>query len=426
MRGLLLSLAAANALQPPLALITRRRTGRSDARRSDARRLASVRSGGETRPNLARTASAAALVAGTTVGGGFLGLPAVVKPAGFVPTVVTLTASWLFLLAEALVVAEAVGRCRGSASLTTVAETAGASKLAVRGLFFALVTATLASQLSKAGTLLPALSYRAATLAAAVAACLAALGPSTRRAADLNAVLTAVFAASAVGVGVSATTAVKSGTLAFDASRLAITNAAAARRSIPTILQLLVFAETVPTVSYLLDGDSRQIRRALTLGSLAPLLLEAAWACLGLGLVTRGDPFLHLLGSDSTRLCAILLAGAAVATTALGSILALKSDVAPTASRPRRAALYATLPAVAVALTSPEVFFKAMDFAGAYPVAILWGVFPPLACLKLRRTTNGARTAGPDAWLVALASVSGLFVASTAARDIRGVFRLLL
>ena len=428
-RSLLLYLTAANALQP-LALITRRRTGRSGSRASvrsstDARRLASARSGGETRPNLARTASAAALVAGTTVGGGFLGLPAVVKPAGFVPTVVTLTASWLFLLAEALVVAEAVSRCRGQASLSTVAEAAGASKLAVRGLFFALVTATLASQLAKAGTLLPAVSYRAATLAAAVAACVAALGPSTKRAADLNALLTAVFAMSAVGVGLTATTSIKTGALAFDASRLAITNAAAARRSIPTILQLLVFAETVPTVSYLLDGDSPRIRAALAFGSFAPLVLEAAWACLGLGLVTRGDPFEHLLGSDPTRLCAILLAGSAVATTALGSILALKSDVAPAASQPRRAALYATLPAVAVALTSPEVFFKAMDFAGAYPVAILWGVFPPLACLRLRRTTSGARTAGPDAWLVALASVSGLFVASTAARDIRGVFRLL-
>jgi len=179
----------------------------------------------------------------------------------------------------------------------------------------------------------------------------------------------------------------------------------------------------VPTVNELLDGDAPRIRAALTFGSLAPLLLEVAWACLGLGLVTRADPFEHLLGSDPTRICAILLAGAAVATTALGSILALKSDVAPT--RPRSAALYATLPAVGIAMTSPEVFFRAMDFAGAYPVAILWGVFPPLACLKLRRTTSGARTAGPDAWLAALAAVSGLFVASTAARDFRGVFRLL-
>ena len=154
MLRLLLCLTAVRALQQP-TLATRRRTGRSDAR--------STASSSEKQPNLARTASAAALVAGTTVGGGFLGLPAVVKPAGFVPTVVTLTASWLFLLAEALVVAEAVSRCRGQASLSTVAETAGASKFAVRGLFFALVTATLASQLSKAGTLLPAVSYRAAT-----------------------------------------------------------------------------------------------------------------------------------------------------------------------------------------------------------------------------------------------------------------------
>ena len=267
--------------------------------------------------------------------------------------------------------AEAVSRCRGQASLSTVAETAGASKLAVRGLFFALVTATLASQLSKAGTLLPALSYRAATLAAAVAACVAALGPSTKRAADLNALLTAVFAASAVGVGLTATTAI---TAPSDSpsTRHDYRSRMGPRRgvSIPTILQLLVFAETVPTVNELLDGDAPRIRTALTVGSLAPLLLEAAWACLGLGLITRGDPFEHCWAR-------ILPASAPSCSPARPSrrrrsapYLALKSDVAPTASRPRRAALYATLPAVAVALTSPEVFFKAMDFAGAYPVAI--------------------------------------------------------
>ena len=110
------------------------------------------------------TASAAALVAGTTVGGGFLGLPAVAAPAGFAPTAVTLSASWLFLLAEALVVAEAVGRCRGpkaaAPSVAVVAAEAGVPAQAIRGLFFALVTATLASQLSKAGSMLAGPSYR--------------------------------------------------------------------------------------------------------------------------------------------------------------------------------------------------------------------------------------------------------------------------
>ena len=103
---------------------------------TDARRLASVRSGGE--GPTSRTASAAALVAGTTVGGDS-GLPAVVKPAGFVPTVITLTASWLFLLAEALVVAS-LSRCRGPAAFHGRG-TAGAAARRP-GLFFALVTAT--------------------------------------------------------------------------------------------------------------------------------------------------------------------------------------------------------------------------------------------------------------------------------------------
>ena len=162
------------------------------------------------RPQHPRAALVAARTA-TPWAARFLGLPAVVKPAGFVPTVVTLTASWLFLLAEALVVAEAVGRCRGRPRSPPSRRRPARASSRSEASFFAFVTATLASQLSKAGTLLP-VSYRAATLAAAVAACVAALGPSTKRAADLNAVLTAVFAASAVGVGVSAATAVKSGT----------------------------------------------------------------------------------------------------------------------------------------------------------------------------------------------------------------------
>ena len=152
----------------------------------------------------------------------------------------------------------------------------------------------------------------------------------------------------------------------------------------------------MPTVNELLDGDAPRIRAALAFGSLAPWCSrrrgpawDSAWS-------RGGDPFEHfwvLIRHDCAPFCS-----PARPSRRRRSVLCwpLKSDVAPTASAATAAALYATLPAVAVALTSPEVFFKAMDFAGAYPVAILWGVFPPLACLKLRRTTSGARTAGPD------------------------------
>ena len=421
---------ACAALGPPRASrVVRLRVVRAAS--SDAASSAATSTDGPPRRRGAYgTASAAALVAGTTVGGGFLGLPAVAAPAGFGPTAVTLSASWLFLLAEALVVAEAVGRCRGpkaaAPSVAVVAAEAGVPANAIRGLFFALVTATLASQLSKAGSMLAGLPYRAATLAAAAATLTFALGPSVERAAGANALLTAVFAAAAVAVGGGAAAAARGGALPFDASLLLRNDASAARRALPTVLQLLVFAETVPTVSGLLDGDPRRVRLALAFGSLCPLLLEVAWAYLGLGLgAPRVDPVDVLLAAPPTRAATAALAASAVATTALGSALALRSDVPEAVARRKLAALLAALPAVAVALTSPDVFFAAMDWAGAYPVALLWGLFPPVALLRLRRKTQSAhpKSAGPDAWLAALAAVSGLFVASTATRDLGALVR---
>ena len=70
-----------------------------------------------------------------------------------------------------------------------------------------------------------------------------------------------------------------------------------------------------------------------------------------------------------------------------------------------------------------------MDFAGAYPVSLLWGVAPPLALLSLRNAPDSpayAKAAGPDAWLVALAAVSAIFVASSAAVDAAGLARHVL
>ena len=360
------------------------------------------------------------------MGGGFLGLPVVAAPAGFGPTVATLVFSWLFLLAEAFVVAEAVSRCRSEAgvpaSMARVAREAGFGGAAIRGVFFALVTATLASQLSKAGALMAAAGsgarYRAWTGAAGAATLACAVLPAVPRVASLNALLTAAF-----GASIAALAAAARGGVPFDASRLAFRDVAAARGLAPTVLQLLVFAETIPTVAQLLDDDPRRVRLALVAGSLAPLLLEIAWAALGLGIAPRpcADPVDVLLALPQTRAPAAALAASAVATTALGSALALRSDVAA-GPAPRAAAVLATLPAIAVSLTSPAIFLGAMDFAGAYPVALLWGVFPPLAALRLRRRRPGARTSGPDAWLVALAAAAALFVASTAARDLGALF----
>jgi amino acid permease len=67
-----------------------------------------------------------------------------------------------------------------------------------------------------------------------------------------------------------------------------------------------------------------------------------------------------------------------------------------------------TVPASLIACSSPSVFLKAIDFAGSYPVLMLWGVAPPLMALIQRSrddkgTSKFKTTAGPSVWLAVLA-----------------------
>ena len=148
-------------------------------------------------PNLPSITNAALLIAGTTVGGGFLALPVAVAPIGFAPAAVTLFAVWAFFLAQSFVVVECLssGQRRpisNNSSSTThslnvnnrsgndineaYAEASGCGvaaaarkafgrkgEVAAAVLLLVIVEATLVSQLSRAGSLIAPMfhgSYR--------------------------------------------------------------------------------------------------------------------------------------------------------------------------------------------------------------------------------------------------------------------------
>jgi hypothetical protein len=93
---------------------------------------------------------------------------------------------------------------------------------------------------------------------------------------------------------------------------------------------------------------------------------------------------------------------------------------------PLKTAVMGIAPALCVSLTSPKAFFAAVEFAGAYPVALLWGLAPPLAALRLRSRTDGERTAGPDFLLFGLLLLSSIFLASTVKADLPKIATSLL
>ena len=200
-------------------------------------------------PGWADETAAAALVAGTAIGGGFLALPYTTAPLGFLPSSAGLTACAAVLLLQAAVLADVIidasVESGEPASLATVSRQAfgPAGARMVASLFAALMITTLTAQFAKGGELLSARGGpRRAAATAAFALCsgaVAAFTP-TRSAAALSGVLTAGF------VGCLGATCARALPLACWA-RLARADwsGAAAWRAAPTLLQLLVYSRVL-------------------------------------------------------------------------------------------------------------------------------------------------------------------------------------
>ena len=138
----------------------------------------------------------------------------------------------------------------------------------------------------------------------------------------------------------------------------------------------------------------------------------------------------------------MILATSAIGTTILGSFLALNSvycDITqgsshgttshlPSRSRlqhPLIATLSIVIPPMAISITSPTTFLRAIDFAGSYPVLLLFGVIPPVLALRMKKQ-NPKQTfiKGPTIQYVGLALLSMIMVAMSAIPDMQAIARL--
>lgn len=384
--------------------------------------------------------SSSLLIAGTTIGGGFLALPRATAPIGFFPAALGLLLSWFYLLSSAfsLVDATLLTKRRVSemndktpiesqqtVSVFRIARIAfGTSAAKAIGITFSiLMVSTLVAQLSKSGTLLaeilPAVSPAGAldargayTLVFALLMAAVTFSGGVAMAEKANGLLTAVMLTSFGAVTLSAAPV-------FQATRLLRANwpsllpSLSSSWSIPVLLQLLVYSETVPFVVERLNGDRSKVRTAIALGSFIPLIMCLVWTAAALGAVpfsaSAFDPVQTLLstnlaplaGSNALRSSILFLAGSAIATTVIGSLLTMVQflqDACNLNSLPdgwRRSVgkvgikTLALAPcALTAACGSPGLYYYMTAFAGMFPVTVLWGLFPPLAFLRLQRMAS--------------------------------------
>ncbi|XP_034582383.1 uncharacterized protein [Setaria viridis] len=304
--------------------------------------------------------SAIFLVAGTTVGAGILAIPAVTQEAGFLASAVTCIFCWLYMVVTGLLVAEV--------NVNTMCEI-GSGGVSLLILFIY----TLCTSCRIRGTLFryhnKLIGWESATLFSLAFGGICYFG-SQRLIGAVNGFLV-----------------VASGNLQW--SSLLEANFAAAPQSIPIIALSFVYQNVVPVLCTNLEGNLSKVRTAIVAGTAIPLALFLVWDGVILGTLPGiagnsnvSDP-LELLRSSNGTVGPIVEAFSflAIGTSYIGFILGLSDFLAdllklPSGQNKPLPFLLTLLPPLVLSLLDPEIFFKALDFAGTYGVLVLFGVFP--------------------------------------------------
>nr|XP_048323861.1 tyrosine-specific transport system-like isoform X2 [Ziziphus jujuba var. spinosa] len=182
------------------------------------------------------------------------------------------------------------------------------------------------------------------------------------------------------------------------------------------IVSFAALVNVVPVLCTNLEGNLSKIRTAIVLGTAIPLVLFLVWNAVILGTITNLemasdkiiDPLEQLRSSNGAvgpivEVFSLL----AIATSYIGFVLGLSDFLAdllklPSGDRTPLPYLLTLFPPLALSLLDPEIFFKALDFAGTYGVLLLFGILPaamswsdryssPSPSLKLPQLVPGGR-----------------------------------
>ncbi|CAL9133293.1 unnamed protein product, partial [Musa textilis] len=322
------------------------------------------------------------LVAGTTVGAGILAIPAVTQEAGFLASAITCILCWIYMVVTGLLIAEVNVNtmCElgsGGVSLVSMAmRTLG--KFGVQAacwsyifIHYALLVAYVARSSEILTNTFNIPLWESATFFSLVFGGICYFG-SQRVIGAINGFLV-------LGIVVSFTSLVGVASGGLQWQSLLQAHFEAIPQSIPIIALSFVYQNVVPVLCTNLEGDLSKVRTAVVLGTAIPLVLFLIWNAVILGTIpnldTTGaltDP-LQQLRSENGIVGPIVevFSFFAIATSYIGFVLGLSDFVSDLLKLPSGQSkplpyLLTLLPPLVLSLLDPEIFFKALDFAGTY------------------------------------------------------------
>lgn len=338
------------------------------------------------------------LVGGSCIGAGMLALPILTGLAGFFPSLSMLLISWAFMTFTGLLLIEVNGWFKNQVNLVSMAQESLGRKgrltawLSYLFLFYSLLVAYIAASGTIFSAILESLFHISIPAPAASIFFTALFGYivylGTRPVDLFNRVLM-------IGLIISYLGMIALGISRIDPALLLHAAPQHTLLSLPVLVVSFGFQNMIPSLTAYMKGDLKRVRLTILGGSLMTLVIYLIWSLLVLGIIDA--PTIHssyLKGEEATiPLCAVLgatglshfaqnFAFFAVITSFLAQGLTLTHFLADGLKRqPTRKNLLglvslALVPPLFLALYNPQIFFRALSFAGGVCAMILFGILP--------------------------------------------------
>ena len=365
-----------------------------------------------------------ALIVGTTIGAGIVGLPAVTLPSGIIPSTILLITVWLYTLTSGLLIAELtlnVMRFEGISHiglLAIIEKILGKPGARIAGIAYVFNHyALLVAYMTEGGKILTTtvdkvweLEHISPQWVGTVSFFLVfgslMYWGKDRLIERINGIFIIILLITFLGLLIL-------GGMQFQNSQLLVQNWQSIGNAIAIIYVAMFFHSIIPLVVTQLEGDIHKIRQSMIIGSLIPLFMFLAWNAVILGCMTPDilshnfanesvfDPLQILRTGQSGEWFAVLLSifsEFAIVTSFIGITYGLADffqDISIiTKSEISRLPLYSLvlLPPLSLGTFNPNLFFHALEYTGAFSVSILGGIMPALMSWKQSQTpefTNG-------------------------------------
>lgn len=357
------------------------------------------------------------LIAGSCIGAGMLALPITTGLSGFIPSLVMFLIAWGFMTATGLLMVEVNSSFPDRVNIVSMAERSfgQVGKIVSWVLYLFLFYSLLVAYISGSGSL--GASYFQAIFSLHIPHWIGALFftgglgflayQGTRVVDHWNRFLMAGKILTYLGMVLLGLHYVKPALLLHAGPGFAFF-------SLPVLVIAFGYHNMVPTLMSYMQNDARRVRQTIIAGSVFALIIYIVWEIIVLGIVPvdgkwgileslqqgrqASDAVAGVLGNSWVSNFAEALAFFALLSSFLAQTLALVHFLADALkvkgekNESVSLCLLALLPPLVFAIIYPNLFIKALNFAGGICAVTLFGVLPALMAWKNRYTQQHSST----------------------------------